>query len=88
MIGVSPDSVATHVKFAAKYSLDFPLLADTEHVVQELYGVRRKLGGRSSPGVERSTFLIDREGVIRRVWRGVKVPGHADEVLAAAAQLG
>jgi len=83
VLGVSPDPVTRHVKFAEKHGLDFPLLADTENTVQELYGVRKQ-----EKGVDRSTFLIDRKGVIRRVWRGVKVAGHADEVLVAAAELG
>jgi len=85
VLGVSPDPVDSHAKFTEKHGLAFPLLADTENVVQNAYGVRknRKLYGRTFLGVERSTFLIDGEGVIRRVWRKVKAEGHADEVLDA-----
>ena len=85
VLGVSPDSVESHRKFTAKHSLPFPLLADQDHALQAAYGVRRpkSLYGRTFLGVERSTFLIDGKGVIRRVWRKVKVAGHAEEVLDA-----
>ena len=90
LLGVSPDSVASHEKFKAKYNLEFDLGADESKATAEAYGiwVEKSMYGRQYMGVERSTFLIDREGAIARVWRNVKVPGHADEVLAAAKALG
>jgi thioredoxin-dependent peroxiredoxin len=89
VVGVSPDTVAKHDKFAAKYELTIPLGADPEKQVIEAYGlwVEKSLYGRKYMGVDRSTFLIDGAGVIRRVWRKVKVPGHVAEVLAAAREL-
>ena len=89
VIGISVDSPFVNAAFAEKNDLNFPLLSDTEHEAQELYGVRqmKKLYGRSFLGVVRSTFLIDGKGVVRRVWRKVKVAGHADEVLAAIEEL-
>ncbi|MCA9753625.1 MAG: thioredoxin-dependent thiol peroxidase [Gemmatimonadetes bacterium] len=89
VLGISPDPVKKHVQFAAKHDLDFPLLADTDHRVQLAYGVRKEksLYGKTFLGVERSTFLIDGKGIVRRVWRQVKVAGHVDEVLRAAAEL-
>ena len=85
VLGVSPDSPERHRKFINKFSLDFPLLADQEHTVQNAYGVRKSkmLYGKTALGVERSTFLIGPDGVIRREWRKVKVDGHVDEVLEA-----
>lgn len=90
LLGVSPDPVAAHHRFAGKHALPFPLLADEEHAAQLAYGVRKKksMYGRTFLGVERSTFLIDAEGILRRVWRKVKVAGHADEVLEAVRSLG
>jgi len=89
IVGVSPDSVASHEKFKAKYRFPFELLADTEKEVCALFGVwkEKSMYGRKYMGVERSTFLIDGNGVLRREWRKVKVPGHAEEVLAAATEL-
>lgn len=89
IIGVSPDSVASHDKFIARYGFTFPLLADEDKAVCQLFGVwqEKSMYGRKYMGVERSTFLIDAKGVLRREWRKVKVPGHAEEVLAAAAEL-
>ena len=89
IVGVSPDSVASHDKFIARYGFTFPLLADEEKVVCQLFDVwkEKSMYGRKYLGVERSTFLIDAKGVLRREWRKVKVPGHAEEVLAAAAAL-
>ena len=85
VLGVSPDPVDAHHKFAGKHSLPFPLLADVDHVAQNAYGVRKRksMYGRTYLGVERSTFLIDGRGVLRKAWRKVKVAGHAEEVLAA-----
>ena len=89
VVGISPDSLASHEKFKAKYEFPFELLADTDKKVCELFDVikEKSLYGRKYMGVERSTFLIDAKGVLRREWRKVKVPGHAEEVLAAAAEL-
>jgi len=85
IIGVSPDSVASHAKFKKKYSLPFTLLADTDRVIADAYGVWKKksLYGRTFLGIERSTFLIDPAGVITHVWRKVKAKGHAARVEAA-----
>jgi peroxiredoxin Q/BCP len=89
VLGVSPDSVASHQKFVGKYGLPFTLLSDSERSLASAYGVwaLKKLYGRESMGIVRSTFLIDGEGVIRKVWRSVRVNGHVAEVQAAAAQL-
>ena len=89
VIGVSPDPVSSHDKFKAKYGLTFPLAADEGTEVATAYGVwaEKSMYGKKYMGVERTTFLIDREGVIRKAWRKVKVPGHAEEVLAAAKAL-
>jgi peroxiredoxin Q/BCP len=83
VLGVSADSVESHAKFRAKHHLNFPLLADVDHEVSEAYGVwkEKNLYGRKSMGIERSTFLIDGEGNVERVWRKVKAQGHT-EVLA------
>lgn len=89
VIGVSRDTVASHEKFAAKHGLGVTLLSDSDGSVCAAYGtwVEKKMYGRASMGIERTTFLIDGEGRIARVWRKVKVPGHVDEVLAAAQAL-
>jgi peroxiredoxin Q/BCP len=89
IVGVSRDSVASHEKFAAKESLAFPLLADTEEKVCKLFEVikEKTLYGRKYLGVDRSTFLVDAGGRLRQEWRGVKVPGHAEAVLEAAQRL-
>ena len=89
VIGISPDGQASHVAFRNKYGLAFPLLVDADHAVAAAYGAwgEKSMYGRKYMGVERSTFLIDAKGVLRREWRKVKVPGHAEEVLAAAAEL-
>jgi peroxiredoxin Q/BCP len=89
IVGVSRDSVASHEKFAAKESLTFPLLADTEEKVCKLFDVikEKTLYGRKYLGVDRSTFLIDASGRLHQEWRGVKVPGHAEAVLEAAQRL-
>jgi len=85
ILGVSGDSTASHKKFATKYDLPFPLLADTEKAVINAYGVwkEKNMYGKKTMGVERSTFLIDPAGKIAAEWRKVKVDGHAEEVLAA-----
>ena len=89
IIGISPDSVASHDRFIAKHDFPFVLLADEEQAVCRLFGVwkEKSMYGRKYMGVERSTFLIDASGVLRREWRKVKVPGHAQEVLAAVSAL-
>ncbi|HEX5649930.1 MAG TPA: peroxiredoxin [Steroidobacteraceae bacterium] len=89
IVGVSPDSVASHEKFKQKYGFPFELLSDEDKVACRLFDVwkEKSMYGRKYMGVERSTFLIDGKGVLRREWRKVKVPGHAEEVLAAAAGL-
>jgi thioredoxin-dependent peroxiredoxin len=89
VIGVSPDSAASHDKFKHKHDLKIALAADPERSAIEAYGVwkEKSMYGRKYFGVERSTFLIDRDGRIAKVWRKVKVTGHADEVLAATEAL-
>ena len=89
VIGVSRDSVASHDRFKAKHALNFPLISDENGEMCKALGVwvQKSMYGKSYMGIERSTFLIDEAGVIRRVWRKVKVPGHAAEVLAAAQTL-
>jgi len=89
IVGISPDSIASHEKFRSKMDFPFELLADPEQKVCRLFDVIREksMYGRKFLGVERSTFLIDRRGVLRQEWRKVKVDGHAAAVLAAARQL-
>ena len=90
VIGMSPDSAKKHDKFKAKHDLAVTLVADEELKTLEAYGVwvEKSMYGRKYMGVERSTFLIDKSGSVARVWRKVKVKGHADEVLEAARSLG
>ena len=89
IVGISPDSVASHEKFKAKHGFPFDLLSDGDHAACRLFDVwkEKSMYGRKYMGVERSTFLLDAKGVLRREWRKVKVPGHAEDVLAAAAEL-
>ena len=89
IVGVSPDSPASKAKFAAKYGLDLALAADEAKSTLEAYGVwaEKSMYGRKYMGVERTTYLIDREGRIARIWPKVKVRGHAEEVLEAARAL-
>lgn len=84
VLGVSPDSVASHEKFAAKHSLPFTLLSDEDHAVAEKYGVwvEKTMYGKKSMGIQRATFLIDPVGKIAAVWPKVKVEGHVAEVAA------
>lgn len=86
IIGVSKDTVAKHDKFKAKYDLPFTLASDADTDTCEKYGVwvEKSMYGRKSMGIERATFLIDGEGVVRQIWRKVKVPGHVEAVLEAA----
>jgi len=85
VIGVSPDTSASHQKFSAKYELPFTLLSDAEHRICELYGVwqEKNLYGKKSMGVVRTTFLIDAKGMVSKIFPKVKVDGHSDKVLEA-----
>lgn len=85
LLGVSPDSLKSHATFIAKQDLNFPLLADTEHVLAEKLGVwiEKSMYGRNYMGIDRSTFLVGADGTILESWRSVKVPGHVDAVLEA-----
>lgn len=89
IFGVSRDSLKSHENFKCKLEFPFELIADTDEVVCRLFDVikLKKLYGKEYLGVDRSTFLIDRNGVLQREWRGVKVPGHVDAVLADAQAL-
>lgn len=89
VVGMSPDSVKKHDKFAKKYDLSVILAADEEKAVLNDYGVwvEKSMYGRKYMGVERTTVLVDANGLVRRVWEKVKVAGHAEEVLAAAKNL-
>ncbi|QDL92958.1 peroxiredoxin [Paroceanicella profunda] len=89
VIGISKDTVAKHEKFIAKHGLALALASDAEGTVCEDWGVwvEKSMYGKTSMGIERATFLVDAEGIIARVWRKVKVPGHVEEVLAAARAL-
>jgi thioredoxin-dependent peroxiredoxin len=89
VVGVSRDSVKSHDKFTEKENLPFPLLSDEDEKLCKLFDVihEKSLYGRKYLGIERSTFLLDGSGILRREWRKVKVPGHAEEVLEAAKSL-
>lgn len=89
VIGISPDSVKKHQKFREKHELDVRLAADEDHAVAGKFGVwvEKSMYGHKFMGVERSTFLVDAKGRIAEAWHKVKVPGHAEEVLAAAVRL-
>ena len=89
VVGISPDSVKKHANFKKKHALETILAADESREAIEAYGVwaEKTMFGRKYMGVERTTFLIDRDGKIARIWRKVRVPGHADEVLEAARAL-
>jgi peroxiredoxin Q/BCP len=89
IVGVSKDSVAAHDKFKAKHKLKVALGSDEDGKTVEAYGVwvEKSMYGKKYMGIERATFLIDGKGVIRKVWRKVKVPGHVEEVLAAVKAL-
>lgn len=86
IIGISKDGVTKHDKFKAKHGLNFTLASDEDGAVCEAYGVwvEKSMYGRKYMGIERATFLIDEQGVIREIWRKVKVTGHAEAVLKAA----
>ncbi|ARE42033.1 Thiol peroxidase, Bcp-type [Rhodovulum sp. P5] len=89
VFGLSKDTVAKHAKFRTKHELTVPLLSDEDGTVCEAYGtwVEKKMYGKTYMGIERSTFLIDGNGQLARIWRKVKVPGHAEEVLEAVKAL-
>ncbi len=89
IIGISRDSMASHDKFRAKFKLPFHLVSDTDEKACSLYDVikEKNMYGRKVMGIERSTFLIDEKGKLRKEWRKVKVAGHAEEVLAAVKAL-
>lgn len=89
VLGVSRDSIASHEKFREKYRLPFPLLSDKDETLCRQFDVikEKTMYGRKSMGVERSTFLIDEQGKLRREWRKVRVKGHAQEVLDAVRTL-
>jgi len=90
VLGVSADTLESHGKFRAKFDLNFPLLADVDHKVAEKYGAWREknMYGKISMGIQRSTYLIDGEGKVARVWKKVNVDGHDEEVIAAIKELG
>jgi peroxiredoxin Q/BCP len=89
VIGVSRDSIASHDKFKAKHELPFTLVSDADGKICEKYGtwIEKSMYGRKYMGIDRATFLIDKTGTVRRVWRKVKVPGHVEDVLKAASGL-
>lgn len=89
VFGLSRDSLASHARFKAKMAFPFDLLSDADEAVCGMFGVikMKSMYGKQVRGIERSTFLIDRDGVLRKEWRGVKVAGHVDEVLAAVKAL-
>ncbi|MEA3018415.1 MAG: thioredoxin-dependent peroxiredoxin [Sphingomonadales bacterium] len=89
LLGVSKDPARSHQKFTDKYGLSVPLASDTDGSVCEAFGtwIEKSMYGRKYMGIDRATFLVDRDGVVKRVWRKVKVPGHAEEVLEAAREL-
>jgi peroxiredoxin Q/BCP len=89
VVGVSKDSASSHDKFKAKYELPFPLISDADTDLAQAFGVwkEKNMYGKKTMGVERSTFLLDAEGVIRKVWRKVRVDGHVDKVLEEARKL-
>jgi thioredoxin-dependent peroxiredoxin len=90
VLGVSADNISSHQKFADKYSLPFPLLADTDKEVSQRYGVwkEKNMYGKKYMGINRETFLIDKEGIVRKVWSKVKAAEHAQEVLGTIESLG
>ncbi|KAF1029327.1 MAG: Peroxiredoxin Bcp [Burkholderia plantarii] len=89
VVGVSRDSLRSHDNFKAKLELPFPLISDPDESLCALFGVMKlkKMYGKEVRGIERSTFLIDATGTLREAWRGVKVPGHVDDVLKAVQAL-
>jgi thioredoxin-dependent peroxiredoxin len=89
VVGVSPDPPGSHARFRDKYGISFRLLSDTDRELAQAYGVwvKKQNYGREYMGIERSTFLIDAAGIVRKAWRGVRVPGHVENVLFEAEKL-
>ncbi len=89
VLGVSPDDLASHIKFRDKHSLNFPLLVDVDHKVAEKYGAWREknMYGKKSMGIQRATYLIDAAGKVAKVWKRVQVDGHDAQVLEALQSL-
>lgn len=89
VLGVSGDSIQSHQKFRHKYRLNFPLLADEDHRVAERFGAWREknMYGKKTLGIQRSTFLIDPQGKVAKVWKQVKVDGHDEKVIAALQEM-
>jgi len=89
IFGVSPDDVDSHAKFRDKFELNFPLLVDVDHKLADTYGAWREknMYGKKSMGIQRSTFLIDAQGVLRKVWKKVSVDGHDEQVIEALKEL-
>ncbi|SFM65142.1 peroxiredoxin Q/BCP [Ectothiorhodospira mobilis] len=85
VLGISRDGIRSHERFKDKYGFPFQLLSDEQETVCELFGVMKQktMYGKPVRGIERSTFLVDRDGILRHEWRKVKVPGHVEQVLAA-----
>jgi peroxiredoxin Q/BCP len=83
VVGISRDTIKSHENFKAKFTLPFELLSDADETVSELFGVikLKNMYGKQVRGIERSTFVLDKDGVLRREWRGLKADGHAQEVL-------
>lgn len=89
VLGISADSIESHGQFRDKFKLNFPLLADPDHVVAEKYGAWREknMYGKKSMGIQRSTFVIDADGKVAKVWKAVKVDGHDEQVIRALKEL-
>lgn len=89
IIGVSRDSMSSHERFAAKQAFDFALISDPDEALCELFGVMKlkNMYGKQVRGIERSTFLVNADGILVQEWRGLRVPGHVDQVLEAARAL-
>jgi peroxiredoxin Q/BCP len=89
VLGISTDSIESHQKFRDKYQLNFRLLSDPDHTMAEKYGVWREknMYGKKSLGIQRSTYLVDADGKVARVWKAVKVDGHDEQVVAALREL-
>ncbi|MEC7498821.1 MAG: thioredoxin-dependent thiol peroxidase [Planctomycetota bacterium] len=89
VFGISPDTVESHVKFRDKFSLNFPLLADPNHAMADKYGAWREknMYGKKSMGIQRSTYLIDADGKVAKLWKRVKVDGHDQQVIDALKEL-
>ena len=85
VLGVSPDPISSHVRFRDKFHLNFPLLSDEDHAVAEAYGVwkEKSMYGKTYWGIERSTFIIDPDGIVLEAWRKVRPKGHAQKVIEA-----